>query len=92
MDVHRAQSFYDRGRQIALLELTNDPSLETVEAFILISLYMLGCSRRNGAYLNLGIAISAAKSLGCHRHEANANFPEQKARLRWEYTPALKGL
>jgi hypothetical protein len=86
MDVHRAQLFYDRGRQITLQELTNDPSLETVQAFILISLYMLRCSRHNGAYLNLGIAISAAKSLGCHRHESNANFPESKGRLRWEYT------
>lgn len=82
MDIHRAQSFHDRGRQIALLELTNDPSLETAQAFILISLYMLGCSRRNGAYFNLGIAISAAKSLGLHRNETNADFPESEARLR----------
>lgn len=38
--------------------------------FTLIRLYMLGDCRRNGAYLNLGIAISAAKSLGCHQPEA----------------------
>lgn len=81
-DVQRAQSFYDRGRHIAALELTNDPSVETVQAFMLISLYMLGCSRRNGAYLNLGIAISAAKSLGFHRDETNADFPESEGRLR----------
>jgi hypothetical protein len=85
MDVHRAQSFYNRGRQIALLELTHDPTLETVQAFILISLYMLGCSRRNGAYLNIGIAISAAKSIGCHRDETNAQFPESDGRLRWDH-------
>lgn len=84
MDAHRAQSFYDRGRQIATLELTDDPSVETIQAFILVSLYMLGCSRRNGAYLNLGIAISAAKSLGFHRDETNAGLPESEGRLRLE--------
>lgn len=81
-DLRRAQSFYDRGRRIAALELTNDPRIETVQAFILISLFMLGCSRRNGAYLNLGIAISAAKSLGLHRDETNAEFSDSEGSLR----------
>ncbi|KIA75443.1 hypothetical protein HK57_00087 [Aspergillus ustus] len=81
-DRRHAHSFYHHGRQIALLHLTDDPSLETVQAFMLISLYMLGCSRRNGSFLNLGIAISAAKALGLHRSETNRSFPEHEARLR----------
>ncbi|KAL2813394.1 fungal-specific transcription factor domain-containing protein [Aspergillus granulosus] len=78
----RAHSFYHHGRHIALLHLTDDPSLETVQAFLLIGLYMLGCSRRNGAFLNLGIAISAAKALGLHRKETNLSFPTREATLR----------
>jgi hypothetical protein len=81
-DSRRTRSFYHQGRQIALLDLTNDPILETIQAFTLISLYMLGYSQRNGAFLNLGIAISAAKSLGCHRDETNDRFPEKENRLR----------
>ncbi|KAL3496327.1 fungal-specific transcription factor domain-containing protein [Aspergillus germanicus] len=82
VEKRRAHSFYHHGRHIALLHLTDDPSLETVQAFILISLYMLACSRRNGAFLNLGIAISAAKALGLHRKETNEGFPVGEARLR----------
>ncbi|KAL2855813.1 fungal-specific transcription factor domain-containing protein [Aspergillus pseudodeflectus] len=82
MEKRRAHSFYHHGRHIALLHLTDDPSLETVQAFILISLYMLAGSRRNGAFLNLGIAISAAKALGLHRVETNRSFPVGEARLR----------
>ncbi|KAL2844532.1 fungal-specific transcription factor domain-containing protein [Aspergillus pseudoustus] len=82
LDRRHAHSFYHHGRQIALLHLTEDPSLETVQAFVLISLYMLSCSRRNGSFLNLGIAISAAKALGLHRSETNRSFPEREARLR----------
>jgi hypothetical protein len=83
MEKRRAHSFYHHGRHIALLHLTDDPSLETVQAFILISLYMLAGSRRNGAFLNLGIAISAAKALGLHRVETNRSFPVGEARLRF---------
>jgi hypothetical protein len=68
-DTYRSQSFFYHGRRIALMELTEYPTMETTQAFTLISLYMLGSCRRNGAYLNLGIAISAAKSLGYHRSE-----------------------
>ncbi|RFU34091.1 hypothetical protein B7463_g2243, partial [Scytalidium lignicola] len=82
MDIQRAQTFYHHGRQIALQELTNDPTLETTQAFVLICLYMLGSSRRNGAFLNLGIAISAAKSLGFHHSETNAEFSDADSSLR----------
>lgn len=82
LDSRRAQSFYHHGRLIALQELTNDPTLETIQAFLLISMYMLGCSRRNGSYLNLGTAVSAAKSLGLHRDEANVAFSKEEQQLR----------
>ncbi|KAL7905440.1 hypothetical protein GGI35DRAFT_471665 [Trichoderma velutinum] len=81
-DYHRSQSFFYHGRRIALLELTEHPSMETTQAFMLISLYMLGSCRRDGAHLNLGIAISAAKALGYHRPEATFVQCEENKRLR----------
>ena len=72
-DLHRSQAFFNHGRHIALAELTNEPKRETTQAFLLISLYMLGCSRRNGAHLNLGIAIGAARSLGYHQSASKAD-------------------
>lgn len=83
-DNQRMQYYYRRGRQIALLELTDEPRLETVQAFILISLFMLGCSQRNGSFMNLGFAISAAKALGFHRDDINDAFPESNSQLRYE--------
>ena len=83
VDLQRAKYYYHRGRQIALMELTDEPSLETVQAFLLISLYMLGCSQRNGSYLNLGTAVSAARSLGLHRDDVNAAFPQGNSSLRY---------
>lgn len=83
MDRRISQSFFHHGRQMALLELTDDPSIETVQAFLLISMYMLGCSRRNGAFLNLGIAISAATSLGLHRDEPDHPLSSEEKGLRY---------
>lgn len=74
LDEHRSRSFFYHGRRIALLELTEYPTMETVQAFSLISLYMLGSCRRDGGYMNLGTAISAAKALGYHR--AESTFPQ----------------
>ncbi|KAJ5383412.1 hypothetical protein N7517_001323 [Penicillium concentricum] len=90
LDNLRAQSFYHHGRQIALLELTNYPSVETVQAFVLISIFMLGCSRRNGASLNLGIAIGAAKSLGYHQSDANSAYDDNERRQRAQIWKTLR--
>lgn len=81
-DQHRAQYFFRHGRHTALLKLTDEPRLETVHAFILISLYMLASSERNAAHLNLGIAISAAKSLGIHRSTSSIERPGTESRSR----------
>jgi hypothetical protein len=81
-DRHRAQYFFRRGREIALLELTDEPRLETVHAFILISLYLLASSKRNAAHLNLGIAISAAKSLGIHQLKMSDEYQDTEGRSR----------
>ncbi|KAG2414400.1 hypothetical protein HFD88_003591 [Aspergillus terreus] len=89
VDKLRAQSFYQQGRQLALLELTNNPTTETIQAFTLISIYMLGCSWRNGASLNLGIAISAAKSLGYHQDSTNSAYDMKERHRRAQVWKSL---
>ena len=81
-DQKLAQHYFYHGRQSAVLHLTDEPVLETVQAFSVTHLYLLACSRRNAAFLSLGIAISAAKALGFHRIDQNAHPNDQKTKER----------
>lgn len=81
-DRQRAQYYFHHGRQTAVLCLTDEPMLETVQAFVIVQLYLLACSRRNAAYLNLGIAITAAKALGFHRIDPDVDQNDSKSRER----------
>ncbi|PQE19408.1 fungal specific transcription factor domain protein [Rutstroemia sp. NJR-2017a BBW] len=73
-----AERCFGYGRQIATFTLMDDPSLLTVQSFILITYYMLAACRRNGAFTNLGVAVRAAYALGIHRHETNVAFVPQE--------------
>ncbi|KAL1865802.1 hypothetical protein VTK73DRAFT_5049 [Phialemonium thermophilum] len=81
-DSQYSKYYYHEGRRLALIELTDEPRVETVQAFALISFYMLSSSQRNGSFLNLGTAVSAAKSLGFHRDDVNAMLSESNCQLR----------
>lgn len=73
-----AEQCFGYGRQLAVFTLMDNPSLLTVQAFTLITYYMLAACRRNGAFTNLGVAVRAAYALGIHRHETNIAFvPEE---------------
>jgi hypothetical protein len=82
VDRRRAQYYFQHGRQTAVLHLTDEPMLETVQAFVIAQLYLLACSRRNAAYLSLGIAITAAKALGLHRVDPDADQNDPKSSQR----------
>ncbi|CEJ59550.1 hypothetical protein PMG11_08170 [Penicillium brasilianum] len=71
------------GQQTSVLKLTTEPSIESVQAFLLISLYMLGQAQRNAAHFNLGISLSAARALGYHRIPADAEQGDQLPRRIW---------
>ncbi|KAL1301988.1 hypothetical protein AAFC00_002442 [Neodothiora populina] len=58
------EQYFSRGRQMAFYNFTEAPSLMTVQAYTLITIYMLGACRRNGAFMNFGIAIRATFALG----------------------------
>lgn len=79
-----AEQYFSSGRQLAFSAFQETPSIHTIQSYILVSMYMLGACRRNGAFMNLGIALRAAYAVGIHRKDANALFigREQRARER----------
>lgn len=87
LDDRRSKLYFDHGRQLACLGLMEDPSMATIQAFTLMTFYMLAACRRNGAYLNLGIAARAAYSMGLHRQAANAALEHIDGALRLVQRP-----
>ncbi|KAH8900952.1 hypothetical protein GQ53DRAFT_604734, partial [Thozetella sp. PMI_491] len=81
-DEEVAQSYFDHARNQALADLSGNLGVGTVQAFILITLYMLGACQINGAFLFFGIAVRAAYSVGLHRTEVNARFGAEMHRQR----------
>ncbi|KAL5345270.1 hypothetical protein ACLOAV_009640 [Pseudogymnoascus australis] len=77
-DEELAEQYFGYGRELATANLMDEPSLLTVQAFLLISYYMVASCRRNAAFINLGVAVRAAYTLGIHRHEANAAFVKRE--------------
>lgn len=73
-----AEQCFGYGRHLAVLTFMDNPSLSTVQVFILITYYMLAACRRNGAFTNLGVAVRAAYALGIHRHETNVAFIQEE--------------
>lgn len=82
LDGKRANLFFDHGRQLACLGLLEDPSMPTIQAFVLMSFYMLGACRRNGSCLNLSTAVGASYALGLHSRAANATFGNDERSVR----------
>ncbi|RMJ27324.1 Transcription factor, partial [Aspergillus sp. HF37] len=77
-----AEQYFVTGRQLAFSAFTETPSLHTIQSYVLISMYMLGACRRNGAFMNLGVAVRAAYAVGIHRKDANTLFCARERRAR----------
>ncbi|KAL6232470.1 hypothetical protein BDW75DRAFT_247146 [Aspergillus navahoensis] len=58
--------FFKRAQQCAFAGMLENPSLDLIRLFILLSFYMLGACRRNAAFMYLGVAARAAAALGLH--------------------------
>jgi hypothetical protein len=58
--------FVERGQRRAFANMLEDPSLDLVRVFLLLSFYMFGACRRNAAFMYLGVASRAAVALGLH--------------------------
>jgi hypothetical protein len=77
-----ASKFYHRARVIALDHLATDTSPLTVQAFLLIAMYMLRGCQPNGAFLYFSLAARASYSIGMHRSEVNARFGDEAQKQR----------
>ncbi|CAG8908786.1 unnamed protein product [Penicillium egyptiacum] len=85
-----AEQYFGSGRQLAFSAFQETPSISTIQSYILVSMYMLGACRRNGAFMNLGIALRAAYAVGIHRKDANALFCGRERRARERVWKSLR--
>ncbi|TDZ17587.1 Filamentous growth regulator 27 [Colletotrichum orbiculare MAFF 240422] len=80
-----AERYFNYGRFLAVVFAMENPTYNTVRSYVLVTVYLLGASRRNSAFMHLGVAVRAAYALGIHRRDdAESLFaaPEQDARDR----------
>ncbi|KAJ5114558.1 hypothetical protein NUU61_000317 [Penicillium alfredii] len=85
-----AEQYFGSGRQLAFSAFQETPSIHTIQSYVLVSMYMLGACRRNGAFMNLGIALRAAYAVGIHRKDANALFCGHERRARERVWKSLR--
>ncbi|KAL2869176.1 Zn(II)2Cys6 transcription factor [Aspergillus lucknowensis] len=75
--------FFTRAQQCAFAGMLENPSLDLIRLFILMSFYMLGACRRNAAFMYLGVAARAAAALGLHLTDYTLlELDEQQKRTR----------
>ncbi|KIW15037.1 hypothetical protein PV08_07824 [Exophiala spinifera] len=77
-----AETYFNYGRYLTALLYMEEPSLLSVQSHVLIAMYMLGASRRNAAFMQLGTAARAAHALGLHKKEVADLFAESERRTR----------
>jgi hypothetical protein len=90
LDQTVAEQYFGSGRQLAFSAFQETPSIHTIQSYILVSMYMLGACRRNGAFMNLGVALRAAYAVGIHRKDANALFCGRERRARERVWKSLR--
>lgn len=87
-----AEAYFCRGRELAISSFMDDPSVLTVQSYVLIAFYLLTACRRNGAFMLLGIAVRAAYALGLHRSDISALFESRERRTRERVWKSLRVL
>ncbi|KAJ5357066.1 hypothetical protein N7517_011675 [Penicillium concentricum] len=71
--------YFARGQLGAFANMLEDPSMDLVRVFLLMSFYMLGACRRNTAFMYLGVASRAAVALGIHADSPGSITPDESA-------------
>lgn len=69
-----AARLFARGRYLTAQDYMEDPSISAIQAYTLITYYLLGACRRNAAFMYLGIAVRAAYAIGLHRKQVSQSF------------------
>ncbi|KAK7421261.1 hypothetical protein QQZ08_010038 [Neonectria magnoliae] len=85
-----AETFFNFARYLTVETLMEDPDIPMIQAFALITMYLLGASRRNSAFMYLGIAVRAAYALGLHRKDISALFPPAECQTRERLWKAIR--
>ncbi|KAM4067217.1 fungal specific transcription factor [Hirsutella rhossiliensis] len=82
-DEELSRAYFEHARDRAYASLSGcSLGVGTVQAFALVTIYMLCSCQLNGAFLFFGIAVRAAYSIGVHRTEVNARFGQDGHRQR----------
>ncbi|RAL12945.1 uncharacterized protein BO97DRAFT_389401 [Aspergillus homomorphus CBS 101889] len=74
--------FFACAQRSAFAGMLENPSLDLVRLFLLMSYYMLGACRRNAAFMYLGVAVRAAVALGLQLTDSTVPTKEQDIRAR----------
>jgi hypothetical protein len=85
-----AEAYFTRGRHLVASNFMDDPSVFTIQSYALITMYMMIICRRNGAFMNLGIAVRAAYALGLHRSDISGLFEARERRTRERVWKSLR--
>ncbi|EFX04070.1 c6 zinc finger domain containing protein [Grosmannia clavigera kw1407] len=89
-DDDRAEKYFNHGRYLTLSEDALEPSVPTIQAYILMTVFLLGASRRNAAFMCLGTAVRAAYALGIYRSDVNSVFEPAECAPRERLWKALR--
>jgi hypothetical protein len=69
-----ATTLFSRAQKAIMGDGLEDPSVDMVRCFLIMTFYMLGACRRNAAFMYLGIASQASSALGLHVTEQYRHF------------------
>lgn len=88
--VKAERCFFARGQRLAFAGMLEDPNLDVVRAFLLMSFYMLGAARRNAAFMYLGVATQAAVALGLHSIDSYSSVTAEEHQKRYDFVYKIK--
>jgi hypothetical protein len=78
-----ATRYFTRARQLAFESMLQDPTITLVRTFLLAAFYMLGASRRNSAFMYIGVASKAASILGLHEPSEYKHLSAEEVQRRY---------
>ncbi|KAJ8132351.1 hypothetical protein O1611_g1267 [Lasiodiplodia mahajangana] len=80
---NRAESFFRSAKSLAdPVSGFEDADFWSIQALLLMSIYMLAISKRNAAYAYYGMAVRTAYALGLHREESMELFQPEECSVR----------
>ncbi|KAJ9606220.1 hypothetical protein H2200_009181 [Cladophialophora chaetospira] len=84
LDHRYSTTLFSRAQKALMADGVEDPGIDLIRCFLLMTWYKLGACRRNAAFMYLGIASQASSALGLHVTEQHRlfNVEDQIVRVR----------